>query len=65
MFGSGEYDAIYNRIRYLISLESGITYIFSHYFVRIKADSYGTLPIEKILALHNDTIHIKSVLNKG
>ena len=65
MFGSGEYDAIYNRIRYLISLESGITYIFSHYFVRIKADSYGTLPIEKILALYNDIIHIKSVLNKG
>ena len=64
MFGSGEYDAIYNRIRYLISLESGITYIFSHYFVRIKADSYVTLPIEKILALHNDIIHIKSVLSK-
>ena len=29
LFDSEKYDAIYNRIRYLISLKSGITYIFS------------------------------------
>ena len=29
LFGSEKYEAIYNRIRYLISLKSGITYIFS------------------------------------
>ena len=29
LFGSENYDAIYERIRYLISLISGITYIFS------------------------------------
>ena len=29
LFGSENYDAIYDRIRYLISLKSGITYIFS------------------------------------
>ena len=28
LLGSEKYDAIYNRIRYLISLKSGITYIF-------------------------------------
>ena len=28
LFGPETYDAIYNRIRYLISLKSGITYIF-------------------------------------
>ena len=28
MFGSEKYDATYDRIRYLISLKSGITYIF-------------------------------------
>ena len=28
LFGSETYDAIYNRIRYLISRISGITYIF-------------------------------------
>ena len=63
LFGSEEYEAIYNRIRYLISQKSGITYIFSHYFAKIKVDSYDSLPIEKRLTLHN-VIHIKSVLNK-
>ena len=40
-------DTIYNRIRYLISLKSSITYIFSHYVTKIKVDSYDSLPIEK------------------
>ena len=61
LFGS---EAIYNRIRYLISIKSGITYIFSHYFAKMKVDSYDYLPIEKILTLHNVVIHIKSVINK-
>ena len=63
-FGSEKYDAIYNRIRYLVSLKSGITYIFSHYFAKMKVDSYDSLSIEKGLTLHNVIIHIKSVLNK-
>ena len=46
--GSEKYDTIYNRIRYVISLKSGITYIFSHYFTKIKVDSFNSLPIEKI-----------------
>ena len=33
-FGSEKYDAIYNKIGYLISLKSGIPYIFSHCFVQ-------------------------------
>ena len=45
LFGSEEYEAIYNRIRYLISQKSGITYIFSHYIAKIKVDSYDSLPI--------------------
>ena len=49
LVGSEEYEAIYKRIRYLISLKSGIRYIFSHYFVKIKVDSYDSLPIEKDL----------------
>ena len=64
MYGSEKYEAIYNRIRYLISLKSGITYIFSHYFAKIKVDSYNSLPIEKLLTWHNVIMHIKSVLNK-
>ena len=62
LFGSEKY-AIYNRIRYLISLRSGVTYIFYHYFGKIKVDSYDSLPIEKTLTLHV-IILIKSVLNK-
>ena len=64
LFGSEKYDAIYNRIRYLISQKSGITCLFSHYCVKIKVDSYDSLPIDKRLTLHDAIIHIKSVLNK-
>ena len=64
LFGSEEYEAIYNRTRYLISLKSGIACIFSHYFAKIKVDSYDSLPMAKRLSLHNVT-YIKSVLSKG
>ena len=64
LLGPEEYDAIYNRIRCLISLKSGMAYILSDYFVKIKVDSYDFSPIEKILTLHNVIILIKSVLNK-
>ena len=36
LFGPEKYDVIYNRIRYLMSQKSGITYTFSHYIVKIK-----------------------------
>ena len=44
LFGSEKYNAIYNRIRYLISLKSSITYVISHNYARIKID---VLPLEK------------------
>ena len=37
-----KYDA---KIRYLIGLNGGMTYIFSHYFVKIKVGSYDSSPI--------------------
>ena len=53
-------DGIINRrMRYLINLKSSVTNIFSHYFAKIKVDSYDSLPIEKTLALHNVIILIK------
>ena len=64
LFSPEKYDAIYNRIKYLVSQKSGITYIFSHYYANIKVDSYDSLHIEKILTLHNVIMLIKSVLNK-
>ena len=64
LFSSEKYVVVYDRIRYLISLKSGITYIFSHYFAKIKVDSYDSLTIEEMLTWHNVIILIKSVLNK-
>ena len=32
LFDSEKYDAIYNRMRCIISLKSGITYIFSQFY---------------------------------
>ena len=37
---------------------------FSHYFAKIKVDSYDSLPIEKRVTLYDVIIHIKPVLNK-
>ena len=64
LFGSEKYDAFYDRIRCLISLNSGITYILSHCFAKIKVNSYDSLPILKRLTLNNFIILIKSVLSK-
>ena len=64
LLGPEKYNIIYNLIRYLTSLKSGITYIFSDYFAKVKVDSSDSLPIEKILTFHNVIIHIKLVLNK-
>ena len=63
LFGSEKYDAISDIIRYLISPKIGVSYIFSHYFAKIKVDLYDSLPIEKRLTSHV-IILIKSVLNK-
>ena len=42
LFGTEKYDAFHNRIRYLISQKSSITYVFSHNYARIKIDSYDS-----------------------
>ena len=44
LFSSEKHDTIY---RYVISIKSCITYISSHYFAKIKVDSYDSLPIKK------------------
>ena len=37
LFVSGKYDYIYNKIRYLISVKSGITDIISHDYAKNKS----------------------------
>ena len=64
LFGPEKYDAIHNKIRYLISLKGSIAYVFSNYYAEIKLDSYNSLPIEKTLTLHNVIILINSVIDK-
>ena len=36
LFGSEKYDSIYNTIRYLRSVKSGITYIISDNYAKMK-----------------------------
>ena len=36
--------AFFNRIIYLIGVKSGIAYVICYYYVKIKIDSYYSLP---------------------
>ena len=53
-----------DRIRYVIGLKIGITYVFSNNFAEMKIQSNDDLPLEETLNLHNVIILIKSVFNK-
>ena len=65
LFGSWKYETIYNRIRYLINQKRDSTYIFSHYFTKIKVDSYNSLSLEKKLTLHNVILQLNQLfINK-
>ena len=60
--GPEKYDTIYNRIKYIISLKSGITCFF---LLLHRIDSYIYLPLEKRLTLYNAIILIKSAVDKN
>ena len=51
-------------MRYFIGVKTGITYVISHNYGKIKVDSSDSLPLEKTLSLHNNIMFIKSVFNK-
>ena len=40
LFGSKKCNPIYNRIKYFMSVKSGITYIIFHNYAKTKVDSY-------------------------
>ena len=65
LFGPRIYNAIYDRINYLINRKSEAKYIINQNFARIRIDSNDSLFIEKILTFHNVIIPIKSVFNKN
>ena len=60
-----KYSAIYNRIKYLVSQKSDITYDFSRNYAKIERISFDSLSLEKILTLHNVIILIKSVFDNN
>ena len=64
LFDPEKYDIIYNRIRYFINQKTGITYVISHNYGKVKADSYDSLPLEKTVTFNNVKILIKLVFNK-
>ena len=63
LFRSEKYGSICNRIRYLISVKSGVTYIISYNYAKIRVDSYNPLPLEKTANFYV-LILINSVFNK-
>ena len=65
LFGSKKYDSIYHKIRYLISVKRGITYVISHNYAKIKVNSYDSLSVEKTVTFHNVIILSKSFWNKN
>ena len=54
-----------DRINYVISVKSGITYSINHNFAGIRIDSYDSLPIEKTLNFYNVMILNNSVVHEN
>ena len=65
LFRLEKYDTIYDRIRYLLDLKSGITYVFFMIMQKSMFYSDDDLPLEETLTLHSVTILIRSVFNKN
>ena len=64
LFGSEKYGSICNKIRYLVSIKSGIKYVIFYNYAKNKVDSYNSLPLEKTMTFHSVIILIKSFFNK-
>ena len=52
-------------VRYFRGIKSGITYVISHNYIKIKLDSYDSLPLVKTMTFHNAIILIRWILNKN
>ena len=65
LFSTDKYDAIYNSIRYLLSLKNGTTYVIYHSYARNTVDSFDSFTLEKPIAFQNVITLITSVFNKN
>ena len=61
----GPPSSIFDRIKYLIELKSGISYVTFCNYLKIKIDSDDDLLLEKTLSLCNVVILIELVFNKN
>ena len=62
LFSTDKYDAIYNNIRYLLSLKNGTTYVISHSYARNAVDSFDSFTLEKPIAFQNVITLISQLL---
>ena len=65
LFSFQKYYAIFNRMRYFISLESDILYVVFYDYEKAKIYSDDDLPLEETLIMYNVVILIKLVFNKN
>ena len=65
LFGPEKYDAIFDKIRYLIKLKSSIAYVDSLNYSMVKIVSDDDFPLGKILTMHNVIILITLVFDKN
>ena len=65
LFNYRLFNEICDKIKYFIRKKNGITNSIDHNFGKIRIDSYNSLPIKKILTLHEVIILIKSVFKKN
>ena len=56
--------SIYKRVRSVIGVKSGVTYVICHSYAKIKEDSCICLPLKKTMIFHNVMIFIDSMENK-
>ena len=65
LFGTENYSAIFDRIRYLIRLTIDISYVVSHNYAKITIDLDDDLPFEETLTFYNAVIFMKPDLKKN
>ena len=62
LFGCKKFNAIFNKIKYLIRIKSSILYVVSHNYGKIKTELDDDLRIEEAFILHNIVLIIKFLI---